>query len=1795
MTFVLAGDKSDMFGLNTRLVMVDGALFDILIAVSRSNVLGVARADGIRFTAIAPPVFKPAIGHAAREPLNLPAEGVQQFLEETPIADVDSINVNGYLEPTEQGYRHVPPGLQGEALDRALERLGLQKSKPEVNRLETFKVKATKSSGAPRAQTAIGLIRAMIYEQFRLVRRVVDPLTAPSPARAAPEPWPVFSAPPASVAKRAAEEQGGRPKAARVAQVIDIDTSSEEKQPVAAPPAAAPPEKETTPRRRRVIVIDDDDDEDAMKETVEKAITKAVETAVVEAAVAASGAAVEEEAKRKKKNKKRAAVDEEQEVRDLTEDVAAVALESTLPDVAVIAKEAAAEAVQEVIAAQAVQEEVAPVAAAPKKKKSKKKSGLDIDEAKPPSPEIDAAAIESAQPVEVAPVAATNHETASAKATVVMADAGYDRMLARTRAIASWALYRRAATVPDRYFAAFVITARKRADAEIKAQTGVNVSALDAEQVDEIMRQHGLDWERYQRVLDAPALANPMNLEQSPSGPRATIHIPQNALIGVVDGYVVPHHKKPDRALVVAPGHVALRVREKDEELPWLKTSKHIASYIKQPNPPKDVPNARIVLSTDENNGMVACVVSIKPIASGENVRMIFGEEWETVNRPVLNSYDKMWQRFKDGKYDGTPHPEFVPATQPAWINLPLGADAAGALVLTGTPTLYTLDARDDAAGIKVCITPPVSVPSSGPVASVVIPHVPVAAPVDECAAPRPAPTKRRIEPTKVTERPAVQEAFSGTKAAAVPKVVPQREIDEFVPKTVAEAAARRIKLAAMREMYRILFETGFINVDATSPPPRAVSLRIDHYGGRAEMFSRLITMTSAKDDINRPGLISMVQNTIGGGGRVSKFDADAVAALIRPGIATEAQMSQRGYQVERGTADGDSLKANVSIMEGSLVAFSPALPWALGAVGDLAADIRTRAGAVVLGDVVYLPVFPDGGELRMFNVIEQSGDSMIVSNVQYKNLKVWKIRAAKPEAGEVANLHCAAEVESGHLCFVASRAIPSGQPLLYDAAPVHPRYITVRGRQSMLPVAVMSTIGGAAADKDILVQNASELVMLRALRGVTASVVYYTDDEIDKEYQLDYDEVISANDNAKRRLEAIARSTAPDLGEADQDEHVEEMIMRRVRKLIKAIRKGEPIPAPSHMQKLMREEGGYSKSKYQKFKALVDTKYPGYQSDERVRGLIKDIVAANYSPDHDNRVKAGAKRSGPSWVSQTAVLTENAHLSLVLERKEWINILMEKNGLGEYITDSATGTVRFKSVFDAEEDAEGDEALIDEASSFVGMLVNILSEADARVGASNKPVTDTPQQKQYVARQIELEATYYRFCEKMGELREMLDLDDDEEYEYYDSLEEYDPASPQEAIDEYLALKKEIITLVDLIHWQSFRLMRLSERIVLAELLGLKAHDPDTLYNAISADDFSDEKYSALMDALAQKLPKRQRALYDSTNIEKSVDNIVNDAKAETEAQRIELEARLERATDAETAAAERALAEFERRTKTDFAVIMANVQEAAGENGIMYFLRRKEALEALSRELELQEDEELGVAQSGAGVRTDAGGEAAENELLEEEGEEEEEGEKGRSGVRRRLETLAKLAASRRASKETSVVRQRQALFTVSDADIQTAEDMITMVKPPRDACVWDLKIVERGTEKGRGVVCNEDVIPAGKFICEYAGELLSREDGEKREAEYKEKGESMSYLYFFTDGNKEWCVDATEEDENLGYGRLFNHSRLNPNMVTRIVTIGNEPHIAFFALRDIKKGEEMLFDYGDRESELEWLENS
>lgn len=59
----------------------------------------------------------------------------------------------------------------------------------------------------------------------------------------------------------------------------------------------------------------------------------------------------------------------------------------------------------------------------------------------------------------------------------------------------------------------------------------------------------------------------------------------------------------------------------------------------------------------------------------------------------------------------------------------------------------------------------------------------------------------------------------------------------------------------------------------------------------------------------------------------------------------------------------------------------------------------------------------------------------------------------------------------------------------------------------------------------------------------------------------------------------------------------------------------------------------------------------------------------------------------------------------------------------------------------------------------------------------------------------------------------------------------------------------------------------------------------------------------------------------------------------------------------------------------------------------------------------------------------------------------------------------------------------------------------------------------------------------------------------------------------------------IDATAETGRLG--RLVNHSR-NGNLIPRSITIDNKPRLVLLAKDDIKIGEELLYDYGDRSKE-------
>lgn len=120
-----------------------------------------------------------------------------------------------------------------------------------------------------------------------------------------------------------------------------------------------------------------------------------------------------------------------------------------------------------------------------------------------------------------------------------------------------------------------------------------------------------------------------------------------------------------------------------------------------------------------------------------------------------------------------------------------------------------------------------------------------------------------------------------------------------------------------------------------------------------------------------------------------------------------------------------------------------------------------------------------------------------------------------------------------------------------------------------------------------------------------------------------------------------------------------------------------------------------------------------------------------------------------------------------------------------------------------------------------------------------------------------------------------------------------------------------------------------------------------------------------------------------------------------------------------------------------------------------------------------------------------------------------------------------------------------------------------------------------VENVIGKGRGVIATK-LFHRGDFVVEYSGELITTQEAKMRERVYATDENKGCYMYYFTFRNKQYCVDATAESAKLG--RLVNHSRQG-NLCTKTFVVDNVPHLVLIARRDIKLGEELLYDYGDR----------
>ncbi|KAH7647911.1 hypothetical protein FG379_000973 [Cryptosporidium bovis] len=125
----------------------------------------------------------------------------------------------------------------------------------------------------------------------------------------------------------------------------------------------------------------------------------------------------------------------------------------------------------------------------------------------------------------------------------------------------------------------------------------------------------------------------------------------------------------------------------------------------------------------------------------------------------------------------------------------------------------------------------------------------------------------------------------------------------------------------------------------------------------------------------------------------------------------------------------------------------------------------------------------------------------------------------------------------------------------------------------------------------------------------------------------------------------------------------------------------------------------------------------------------------------------------------------------------------------------------------------------------------------------------------------------------------------------------------------------------------------------------------------------------------------------------------------------------------------------------------------------------------------------------------------------------------------------------------------------------------------------------LIKKDKSKGRCVIAGSR-IRKDEFVLEYKGYLITNINEAQILENIYEKANKGCYMYYFKCNDHNYCIDATEEGPYFGPGRLINHSKKNPNLTTKIVVINEIPRLFFTSKRDLECGEELLFDYGDKD---------
>jgi len=123
----------------------------------------------------------------------------------------------------------------------------------------------------------------------------------------------------------------------------------------------------------------------------------------------------------------------------------------------------------------------------------------------------------------------------------------------------------------------------------------------------------------------------------------------------------------------------------------------------------------------------------------------------------------------------------------------------------------------------------------------------------------------------------------------------------------------------------------------------------------------------------------------------------------------------------------------------------------------------------------------------------------------------------------------------------------------------------------------------------------------------------------------------------------------------------------------------------------------------------------------------------------------------------------------------------------------------------------------------------------------------------------------------------------------------------------------------------------------------------------------------------------------------------------------------------------------------------------------------------------------------------------------------------------------------------------------------------------------------------KKNWGVATKRNIL-LGEFVCEYVGEVIPTKIAKERQQVYDLH--DLNYLMVVREFiQSRQCTLRTNIDCTF-YGnvaRFINHS-CEPNLVPEIVRVDSPiPRIGLFACRDIAQGEEITFDYGGNEENI------